>query len=72
MPSRSFAQLEPLPSHLMGRTLAPRLSHLPGQYVLEAKHAPRVVGRNILRPELEQEQIGHKRHSCGALDTTSL
>jgi hypothetical protein len=34
-----------------------RLHHLPGQGVLQAKRAPRVIGGHILRPQLELNLI---------------
>jgi hypothetical protein len=63
MASRGFAQPKPLPSHLMGRTLALSLGDLPGQRMLQAKRAPWTVRRDVLCPEPKQEQIGHERDS---------
>jgi hypothetical protein len=56
MASREFAHLNPLTSHLAGRTLALGLGYFPGEGALQAKHAPRAVCREILRPKLEQTQ----------------
>jgi hypothetical protein len=72
MASCGFAHLEPLPSHLTGRTLALCLDHLPGKGPLQAKRAPRPVSRDVLGLQLQQEQIGHDRHRHGALDAVSL
>jgi hypothetical protein len=48
--------------------LALGLSYFPGKGALQAKRAPRAVGRDILRPKLEEEQIGHDCDGDRALD----
>jgi hypothetical protein len=53
MLSCGFAQLKPSPGYLMGQTLTLRLHYLQGQGVLQAKHAPWVIGGHILHPQLE-------------------
>jgi hypothetical protein len=72
MSSSCFAQLKPFPSYWSGRTLALGLDHLTGQRALQAKCAPRTGGRNILCPQLEQQQIGHDCHGDGALGALDL
>jgi hypothetical protein len=72
MVSSYIAQLKPLPSHLVGRTLALSQGDLPGKRPLQAKRAPWTVCRDVLHPEVEQEQIGHDRHGYGALDAADL
>jgi hypothetical protein len=67
-----FPQLEPLPSHVPGRTLALRLCYLRGKRALQAKRTPRAIRRNILGLELEQEQVGHNRHRDRAFDSSHV
>jgi hypothetical protein len=69
---RGFAQLKPLPSQLMGRTLTMRLDDFPCQRALQVKHAPRAVCTDVLRSQLEQEQVGHDCHGHGTLDAVDL
>ena len=72
MSSRGCTHLEPLPSHLTGRTLALRLDDLPCKRPLQAKRAPRPVCGDVSGPPFEQEQIGHDRHRHRALNTVGL
>jgi hypothetical protein len=61
MSLHNFAHLEPLPSHLTGRTRALRLDDLPGKRPLQAKRAPRPVGCGLglpLFPKLPQYPLG--------------
>jgi hypothetical protein len=62
MTLRGFAYLKPLPSHLVGRTLALRLDDLPRKRPLQPKRAPRGVRRDVFGMQPEQEQIGHDGH----------
>jgi hypothetical protein len=72
MALRGFAHVEPLPSHLTGRTRALRLDDLPGKRPLQAKRAPQPVCRDVLGPQLQQAQRGHERHRHRALDAVRL
>jgi hypothetical protein len=56
MSSRSFAQLEPLASDVMCRTLTLLLHHLPGKGPLQAKGTPWAVCRVSLAPSLSSSR----------------
>jgi hypothetical protein len=62
MTLRGFAYLKPLPSHLVGRTLALRLDDLPRTRPLPPKRAPRAVRRDVFGMQPEQAQRGHDGH----------
>ena len=66
-----FAQPTPLPSHMVGRTLALSLGD-PRAYARCRRNAPWRVCRDVQSPELQQEQIGCERDSYGALDASHL
>ena len=67
-----FAQPKPLPGQLAGRTFVLRLDDLPSKRPLQVKRAPWAIRRNVLRMQLEQEQIGHDRHRHRAFHPIGL
>src|SRR5215472_19224012 len=65
MPLRGFAHLKPLPSHLVGRTLARRLDDLPRRLSRNSRGWPRGVVRSGMTEELVSMQV-----ECEPLEET--